>query len=142
MAASRGPIPKRTDQRRRTNAPDVPMTGVAPIVETVEHPEPDGQWHPLAHRWYESLAESGQSRFYEPSDWALAQFHAESMTRLLNAEKFSASHLVAVMAGMTELLTSEGARRRVRMEVERTAADAPTAGVAVISDYRERLGAG
>ena len=39
--------------------------------------------HPAARRWFESLAESGQSAFYEPSDWATAYVLAETMSREL-----------------------------------------------------------
>ena len=141
MATTRGPIPKRSEQRRRTNKPESPVTPTARVVKGVKHPLAKRTWHPLARAWYESLARSGQAHWYEPSDWAAAQLLAESMTRMLKAEKFSPSHFAAVWAGMTELLTTEGARRRVRMEVERPDAVVAPAGVAVISDYRRRLGA-
>lgn len=66
-----------------------------------------------------SLAGSGQARFYEPSDWQTARYVAESMSRNLSAGRFSSQHFAAVMSAMTDLLTTEGARRRARLELDR-----------------------
>jgi hypothetical protein len=134
-----GPIPKRSDQRRRTNkpAPGQEIT-TAKASGPVKVPPAPRSWHPIARRWYLSLKDSAQSAYYEPSDWAQAQLIAESMTRMLYADEFKASSLQAVMAGMTELLTSEGARRRARLEIDR-AAPAPIATVTAADDYRDRL---
>jgi hypothetical protein len=90
-----------------------------PAGEPPEPPSAPEYWHPLATGWYDSLAVSGQSRFYEPSDWAYAYLLAESITRLLTYEKFSATLLQTILSGMTELLTTEGARRRSRVELLR-----------------------
>lgn len=144
MATTRGPIPKRTDQRRRVNKPEVDYTHAAALVDVVEVPAVDDEWHPIAKRWFASLAESGQSRFFEPSDWAYATLTAEAMTRLLYADKFSATHFAAVQSAMTDLLTTEGARRRARLEIERAASDgdAEDATVTAIGSYRDQLGLG
>lgn len=115
---TRGPIPKRDSERRRRNKPD---TGTITVEMTgeVETPDVDPNWHPIAIDWYESLAKSGQSKRYEPSDWAAARLIAHDMTRHLNTARFSSQALAAVWSAMTDLLTTEGARRRVRMEIER-----------------------
>lgn len=144
MAATRGPVPKRTDQRRRRNKTDdqveVEKLELPADAEGVVQPAADESWHPLARDWYVSLATSGQAHFFEPSDWQAARFVAESMTRLLSVE-FTAAHFAAVWSAMGELLTTEGARRRARLEIERAkAGDAKPAGVTAIDDYRTRLG--
>src|SRR4051794_35070560 len=66
------PMPKRSDQRRRRNKPDTPLRkGQAqPFVEC---PPADPEWDKRAIAWYDSLALSGQSVFYEPTDWNTAQ---------------------------------------------------------------------
>lgn len=112
----------------------------APGAAVVVVPEPDEEWHPIARRWYEALGESGQSRFYEPSDWAAAQYAAEAMSRNLAAGRFSAQMFAAVWSAMNDLLTTEGDRRRVRMELQRPSAGASTEGVTVLDDYRAALG--
>ena len=136
-----GPVPKRSDQRRRRNASDGPplVKGEAGAEPTV--PEASESWHPIAVQWYESLLDSGQAQYYEQSDWATAYYIAEAMSRNLAAEKrFSAQLFQAVMSGMTDLLTTEGSRRRARIELERHN-DAPVADptVAIMDAYRKAV---
>lgn len=142
-AGTRGPVPKRSSERRRRNSGSqvetVQIKGLGPVPV----PEPDPKWHPIAVDWYRSLAESGQSKFYEPSDWQYARILAEMLTRLMKqGQKVSSMLLGAVQSGMADLLTTEADRRRVRMEIERDldgGDEKPAAGVAVMDDYRKRL---
>lgn len=140
MVPGDGPVPKRSDQRRRRNKPE----GSAPVkAPTAPNPPPaiapDPNWHPIAQDWFESLAESGQAQFYEPSDWQTARYVGEAMSRNLAADRFSAQLFASVMAGMTELLTTEGARRRMRIELERQAPAEP-ASVSIMAEYRRAAG--
>jgi len=138
QVAAPGPVPKRSDQRRRRNVPEVAVTTARPVAKRVTKPKPDPDWHPIARRWYDSLGKSGQSRFYEPSDWAQACYLAEAMTRNLADQRFSANLFAAVLSGMTELLTTEGARRRARLEIEREQAEVQKSDAS--DGYRRRLG--
>jgi len=105
-------------------------------------PPADEGWHPIARDWYCSLDESGQSQFFEPSDWQAARYVAEVMSKNLAAGRFSAMLFSAVWSAMTELLSTEASRRRVRMEIEREAGEAtPPAGVTALDEYRRSLGA-
>lgn len=142
---TRGPVPKHSSERRRQNKPEGgEITVVRARLGTVEQPPASPDWHPIARDWYESLAESGQAQFYEPSDWQTARYIAEAMTRNLEAGRFSAQLFAAVLSGMTELLTTEGARRRARLEIERACAgdggNRQPAGVTALNDYRNALG--
>jgi hypothetical protein len=144
-SGSRGPVPKRSEERRRRNKPDGPelvKVGAEDGAVVVEMPPPLEHWHPLARDWYESLAESGQQVFYQPSDWQTARYVAEAMSRNLENPRFSAQLFAAVMAGMTELMTTEGARRRARVELERRKSAEPQvpAGVTAMADYRASIG--
>jgi hypothetical protein len=139
---ARGPIGKRSEELmgHRSKEERAAVTK-APGAAVVPVPDPDESWHPIARRWYESLAESGQSRFYEPSDWAAAQYAAEAMTRNLNAgQRFSAQLFTGIWSAMNDLLTTEGDRRRVRMELQRPAAGEVNEGVTVLDDSRAALG--
>lgn len=158
---TRGPAPKRTEQRRRTNAPPVPVDKApAGAKGAVKAPAANRKWHPVARRWYESLSKSGQSKFYEASDWAAAWVIAESMSRELNPRPMSvgkgdsarvelveqspgASTVAAWLKGMSMLLATEGDRRRALLELVRPPAPAAEGGVGNVSwidDARKRLG--
>lgn len=154
----RGPAPKRSEQRRRhTKEADKPDS--VSVHGEIEVPEVDSGWHPVAKRWYESLGVSGQSKFYEPSDWAMAYVLAESMSRDMKPQvvgiveetgepvfavvPLKGASLSAYLKGMTALLVSEADRRRAQIELQRTPAPDPkdeeAATIARLSEYRKRV---
>lgn len=153
---NRGPVPKRSSQRRRRNEPEGgPITTHASGSVDPEPPPADEEWHPIARAWYESLAASGQSHFYEPSDWATAVLMAESMSRDLNPQvvgitdsgqvvteriPLKGASLSSYLKAMSVLLVTEGDRRRARLELTRPqAATGEEADVSELDDYRRRL---
>lgn len=157
MAVSRGPVPKRSDQRRHREKPEVPIETAIGAAEVVV-PDPDPDWHPIASRWFVSLAESGQSVFYEPSDWATAFLIAESMSRDLSPQfvgineksgevekdviPLKGASLAAYLKAMSVLLVTEGDRRRARVELMRPVGEEDEAGVSELADYRRKLQSG
>lgn len=159
---SRGPVPKRSDQRRRTNEPEQPID-TAPGADAVEIPEADAGWHAIALAWYESLGQSGQSAFYEPSDWATAYLIAESMSRDLEPQAIGivaqgaragevvmaptplkGASLAAYLKAMSVLLVTEGDRRRAAVELQRSApkVDPDTERAAATITYLQALRGG
>lgn len=139
---TRGPVPKRADQRRRRNKTDGGIF-TAPGAGTVAVPDADEAWYPIAQEWYRSLAESGQSQFFEPSDWQFARLLAELVTRALTTDRLNGQLVATILSGMSELLTTEGARRRVRIELERNTGpdEHATRAHGTVTDIRKRLGA-
>lgn len=150
----RGPTPKRSEQRRRRNVPETGEPAKAPAAAEVERPVADPGWHPVAAAWFGSLAGSGQSAFYEPSDWATAVVLAEAMSRELSPQPMvvgdvvemvtlppKAASVAAWLKGMTALLATEGDRRRVAVELQRARkGEGEEAGdVAWLDDARSRL---
>jgi hypothetical protein len=134
--AAHGPVPKRTSQRlghltkaQRAEAKVVKAAGAVDI------PAADDSWHQLAKDWYRSLAESAQKSLMEPSDWAAAHLTAAEMTRMLELPP-NAALFGKIWAAMGELMTTEGARRRLRLEVERRPVTGVPAPVAQMDDYR------
>lgn len=119
---SRGPIPKRSEERRRVNRPAgldlLRLPGGRPDVPD-DLPAPDPAWHPIAADWYLSLQRSGQAALYEPSDWAKARYVAELMSRTLGDGIPSALLVAALAQSMAGLLTMEGDRRRAGVELPR-----------------------
>lgn len=142
---TRGPIPKRSEERRRVNKDDGPALIQAPAGSPEgmpDLPDPDPWWHPIAADWYLSLRESGQAAFYEPSDWAVARYAAHVMSQVLLSERGPNGQLVAALNSvMSSLLTTEGDRRRARMELERKKPDGlKLASVSPLDSYRDIAG--
>lgn len=134
---ARGPVPKRSSQRVRRNKDAAPVERI-PAVGTVEAPELGFEDpHPMIVDFYESLKESAQARFYEPSDWQFARFTLHFADRLVKSGKPSSQMLAAVNSALSNLLVSEGDRRRVRMEIEREQAKDNLIDVAEM--FRERM---
>jgi hypothetical protein len=136
---ARGPVPKRSDQRVRRNK-DVPVEkvqsiGVVPIPPLmVEDP------HPITVFWYDSLRESVQSQFYQPSDWAAAQFVALKLDNECKYLRGSAQMSAVIQSFFSDLLVTEGARRRVKVEVERAQSGGDVLEVAEL--FRQRFAEG
>ena len=149
-----GPPPKRSSERRRRNKES--KADKLEVAGTVKPLDPDEEWHPIARQWFESLLESGQREFYEPSDWSLAYLIAESISRDLKPQvigiheetgeikratiPMKGASLSAYLKAMTALMVSEGDRRRARLELERAAPDESSepAGVTALHEYRAR----
>lgn len=144
---ARGPIGKRSEERMghrsKEEKESVTKAPSAPPSDLPDLPDPDPSWHDIAAGWYLSLRESGQAVFYQPSDWATARYAAELMSRLLWSDRAPNGQLVAALNSvMGTLLTTEGDRRRARIELERRkpAGEQAPAGVTAIADYRRDIG--
>ncbi|GAB4588721.1 phage terminase small subunit [Nocardia sp. IFM 10818] len=138
---TKGPIPKRSDQRVRRNKSDVGLA-VVQAIGSFKIPELGlGDPHPLVADLYASLRHSAQSDYYEPSDWQQARLVCLLLDDLLKSGRMNGQVLSVVHSMMGELLMSEGARRRVRLEVERAGQAAEVVDVAEM--FRQRMmGAG
>ena len=64
--------------------------------------------------------------FYAQSDVATAYLTAEAITRLCKAGRFSGQLYAAIMSNMGDLVTTEGARRRAKIELDRHTGDETT----------------
>lgn len=143
MAGITGPVPNRSDQRVRRNLPDVPINKVE-VIGSVAVPELGiRNPHPLVTDLYESLKDSAQSKYYEPSDWQIARlvmYLLEDMLTNTGGKAISSLKISAIHQMMTTLLMTEGDRRRVRMEVERNPEGGTVLDVADL--FRQRLAQG
>lgn len=134
-----GPIPKRSDERIRRNK--VEGLEKVPVIGAVNQPPldmPDA--HPVTVELYNSLSDSAQSRFYEPSDWIFAKFAMHFVDTVLKQNRPSAQLLASVQTMLADLLVSEGSRRRVRLEIERSESGGDVLDVADL--FRARLAQG
>lgn len=155
---TRGPVGKRSDARLGHRAKDdAESVTTAPAAAVVAIPEADESWHPVAQLIYTSLGESGQSQFYEPSDWAMAYLMCESISLDLKPQfvgfaqtgreesvaefaviPLKGASLSAYLKGFGSLLMSEGDRRRASIELQRGVKVDVNAirAVAMLDDYR------
>lgn len=138
---SRGPVPKRSEDRKRRNKTpggSVKACGAA----RVNVPRGNSDWAAVAKRLYKGLRDSGQSRFFEPSDWAFAYFMMDEITRYTECGRQNGQVLSSLLSGLSSLLVTEGERRRVGMELTRSDSQ-PGDGeknVLVMEQWRERMG--
>lgn len=79
----------------------------------------DPEWCEDAKRTYESFRVSGVIVFWEQSDVAQLHFLCSEITRYRQLGKFSGQGLQALLSGLTELGATEGARRRMKIELQR-----------------------
>jgi len=131
-----GPVPKRSDQRRRRNKSHVEKA-VADGLNRA--PELVGDHSEVAVRFWEALGRSGQAQFFQPSDWAQAELVVLAIDEFVR--KPTALMFQAVTSAMSNLLVTEGDRRRLRLELERepSGSEEDADGVTWIDDARNRL---
>lgn len=103
-------------------------------------PEADPAWHPIVQSWFRALALSGQSDFYEASDWATAVLAARAY------DIFLRTYNAGILGNFVRLSERLGVtitdRKRSRIELddpEQTDQDEVAADAAVI-DWGKRLG--
>lgn len=112
-------------------------------------PEPDPEWHDIAKMLWDSLAQSGQSAYYQQSDWAFAYSLCEDLSFYKNPlisrdgveyHKRSGQMLQTIYSAMERLLVTEGDRRRVRIELSEPESEEDQAAVLMLADYQKDLG--
>lgn len=139
-----GPIPNRSADLARPRErkggkfkTDVVTKGTAlPVVI----PDIDPNWHPIAIQLWESMAVSGQSAYYQQSDWAMLYSLCDDLSYVKNQTyKRSGQMLQVIYTTLSSLLVTEGDRRRLRIELEEPEEDQEEASVTAINKYKARL---
>jgi hypothetical protein len=95
--------------------------------------------HFLTVDLYRSMPESAQSRYYEPSDYQMARSTLFFLDQQFKAGRPSGQLLATLFSQLTDLLFTEGSRRRAIMEVERASAGADVTDAAEF--YKRRFAA-
>jgi hypothetical protein len=130
---TRGPVPKRSEQRRRTNKPAVDVTRIAGAAVAV--PELGFDVHPLVADWYRSLELGPEGQFYSPAMWQRARIVASMLSKVLESGRPSSQMYVALQQDMKSLLVDAGELRRLGIEVQAADDEAD----AKVIDYRARV---
>ena len=140
--AGYGPVPKRSDERIRRNKPDVPIERLAAVGSVgipdlgIEDP------HQVTAELYASLCSSAQSKYFEDSDWAYARFTLHFADKLLKNPRPSGQVLATVHSMLSDLLVSEGSRRRLRIEIERAPDGVASNVIDIATLFKQRLSQG
>ena len=167
---TRGRVPNRSGDQayaRNVNRADRPPVTKG-LLREVEPWDPDPEWPESLQRIWNSMAKSGQSDFYQESDWAYAHFVFEEMAayrakapmrkknettgkwedvvdpetgevQFYPHHKMSGQMFQAIMSALTSLMLTEGDRRRARIELE-SKPEESDAEVLAIADYQAVLG--
>lgn len=136
--AQYGPIPKRDDERIRRNKPDQPTLKIIPGENLkVEAPlfildNPN----PLVIDYYLAMQKSPQAQYFQQTDWIHAQAVLTLLNEQLNARQKNGQIIAVIMSELGKLMTTEGERRRLRIEIE--AANAENAKESS-QDYLKRV---
>lgn len=137
-----GPVPNREADlarpRSRNGGDQTPVT--KGVLRPASQPRADSKWHPIAKRLWRSLGESGQSDFYQNSDWAFAYSLCDDLSYYKSSSKRSGQMLQSIYSAMERLLVTEGDRRRLRIELHEPEPEGEPASVTAIASYREKLG--
>jgi hypothetical protein len=115
----RGPVPKLTAERRRRNTPSGPTLLTLPAADTSTPLPPNPDWHAAIICWYDGLREGPEAEFMTPAGWGFARYLAERESRNLQLARPSAQTSALFVASQADLLTTEGSRRRLRVELDR-----------------------
>lgn len=146
-----GPVPNRSDDlarpRSRKGGDQREVTKGVMYETTI--PDPDPTWHPIALMVWDGLVSSGQSEFFQNTDWAFAfslcddlSFYKKPFTTKDGDEyhKRSGQMLQTIYSAMERLLVTEADRRRVRIELHAPEPDEDSASVTAIDEYKRELG--
>jgi hypothetical protein len=110
------------------------------ILRPVTIPRVDPSWHESAKRFYNSLKSSGQSDYFQDSDWAFAHMLAEDISIYKSSTRRSSQMLAALLTGMERLMLTEADRRKARIELVEPPVETASAAVVAIDGYRAALG--
>lgn len=140
-----GPVPYRSEElsrERDANRGDRP-TLTKGTMRSVQIPAADDEWHPTAKRLYQSLQESGQSDFFQNSDWAYAWSLCEDVSVMKNQQIYSgklhAESLKGIYSALSNLMFTEADRRRMRIELMEEKTEEKTVGEDIAAGYRANL---
>ena len=141
-----GPIPNRSSdlsRPRERKGSSEEHRNTSPLktgdMMPVTIPDPDPQWHDIATLIYEGLISSGQSRWYQNSDWAIAYLVCSELSDYKRSNRRNAQTLNALLSTLGSLLATEGDRRRVRVELNEPKTNEVDASVVAIADYQKLL---
>lgn len=109
-------------------------------ARTATIPDPNPGWCEVANGLWESAQTSGQSDFYQDSDWWTLYFACDQITYMYEQGKRSPEFLKGIISMLANLMFTEADRRRARIELTDNTEDPEDVAMTAVADYRARLG--
>ena len=140
-----GPSPKPPSQRRRSNVPKSYGLATPTTVPAAPHQDRvlgiDGPVHRLVADMWTTAQTSDEAWFWTEGDWArlrLEMWHANGL--LTSGKPISPSSWRQVQHGLSDMLISPAAKRRVGIELKPPVVDADEdAAILQITKYQDKL---
>jgi hypothetical protein len=139
---SRGPLPKRSDERtRRHKTGEDGIEVKKGVAFEYEWTPANKDWPEPVKRFYNSFQESGMQAYYQQTDveklWLACDLFAAEYEK--GPYKRSAMMLAEINKMWDGLGASEGERRRMKIELDAPQVEEVDAKVARIADAKSRL---
>ena len=132
-----GPAPKRDAERTRSAAPASGAARHGQMRPTGKF-SADRTWHPRARALFDSFKTSGQSDYFQDSDWITLKIACDMLTKYYERPK--AMDMQNIWSMLTSLGATEGTRRQaLRLELEFPEAPDTSVADAAIDFYKERM---
>src|SRR5690606_34329976 len=101
---TRGPTPKRSEHRIRRNKGEAgPVEKITTTGRLEATPLSFDNPHPMIVDFYDSLQDSAQAQYYEPSDWEFARVTLHFLDKQLKTGKPSAQMYAAINTALSNL---------------------------------------
>ena len=138
---SRGPIPKRSEERtRRNKTGDDGLEIVRGEALPYEWTDPSFDWEKPIQRYYLSFQKSGMAAYLQQTDVEQLWLACELLDRQFKSGRPSAMLVGEAMKMTDGLGATEGERRRIKIELDKPKVDDSADKYdAKITDIRDRL---
>lgn len=137
-------VPKREDEllwdRSKNGNREKSAVTKGVRMPVTSRPSANLNWADWLQEYYNALGSSGQSVFYQNTDWHHAYFVFEQLDAHVKSGMRSAVLFQALNSALISLLVTEGERRRVRIELDAPPGEGKSASVVAMENAKRRLG--
>ncbi|QDP44208.1 terminase small subunit [Streptomyces phage Celia] len=139
---TRGPVPNRSEDlaRPRERKGGDAKAVTKGVARPTSVPNADRDWHPIARKVWDGAKASGQTDFYQASDWAILYSLCDDLSAFKKSKVRSAQMAQTLYSALGNLLLTEGDRRRAGIELNEPPDESEAASVVAIADYKKELG--
>lgn len=139
-----GGLPRKREEdlarpRERRGGDVLPVTHGEMMPLDLEVLAPDPEWHPSALAIWDTCKDSGQIMFYQNSDLAMLWSLCDDLSYAKKARVRSGQLLQTIYSALNNLLLTEGARRAVRLELQKPSEQTATLHILGRTAYSDMI---